>query len=164
MLLLPRAAADAEVKPPARAGDVTPRGSPSVLVMVVDDDAAVRQVTVEMLKDLGYQTAHATGATEALTLLAQLAEPPDIVLLDYAMPGMNGLQLARRLRERGLSVPIALVTGYAELADSEGSANPLDALLRKPFTIRELDSTLTRLRRRADLGSNVIRLRPREKG
>ncbi|HEY1934641.1 MAG TPA: ATP-binding protein [Acetobacteraceae bacterium] len=161
VLLLPRAAADAAATQPARAGDVAPRGSPAILVMVVDDDAPVRQVTVEMLKDLGFDAVQAGGAAEALVLLAQLAGPPDVILLDYAMPGMNGLQLARRLRERGLSMPIALVTGYAELAGVEGAANPLDAVLGKPFTIRELDDTLMRLRMRVHSASNVVRLRPR---
>jgi two-component system NtrC family sensor kinase len=82
---------------------------------------------------------------------------PDLILLDYAMPGMNGLQLARTLRERGITVPVALVTGYAELADSDGAASPLDALLRKPFTIRELDATLVRLRRRARADAKAMR-------
>ncbi len=164
VLLLPCAVGDAEAKPSARAGDVAPRGLPPIFVLVVDDDMAVRQVTVEMLRDLGCATAQAASATEALTLLPQLPDPPDLILLDYAMPGMNGLQLARRLRERSFAMPIVLVTGYAELADSERSGHPLDALLRKPFTIRELDATLMRLRRRGHVGSNVIRLRARERG
>ncbi len=163
VLLLPCAVGDAEAKPSARAGDVAPRGLPSMFVLVVDDDMAVRQVTVEMLRDLGCATAQAASATEALMLLPQLPNPPDLILLDYAMPGMNGLQLARRLRERSFAMPIVLVTGYAELADSERSGHPLDALLRKPFTIRELDATLMRLRRRGHVGSNVIHLRARER-
>jgi CheY-like chemotaxis protein len=163
VLLLPCAVGDAEPKPSARAGDVAPRGLPPILVLVVDDDIAVRQVTVEMLRDLGCETTQAVSAAEALMLLPQLPDPPDLILLDYAMPGMNGLQLARRLRERGFAMPIVLVTGYADLADADGSGNPLDALLRKPFTIRELDATLTRLCRRGHLGSNIIHLRARER-
>jgi two-component system, NtrC family, sensor kinase len=68
---------------------------------------------------------------------------------------MNGLQLARALRDRGISVPVALVTGYAELADSTGAESPLDALLRKPFTIQELDAMLARLRRRTRAHTSV---------
>jgi signal transduction histidine kinase/CheY-like chemotaxis protein len=163
VLLLPCAVGDAEPKPSARAGDVAQSGLPPIFVLAVDDDMAVRQVTVEMLRDLGCETAEAVSAAEALMLLPQLPDPPDLILLDYAMPGMNGLQLARLLRERGFAMPIVMVTGYAELADSEGSGNPLDALLRKPFTIRELDATLMRLCRRGHGGSNVIHLRARER-
>ncbi len=114
---------------------------------MVDDDQAVRQVTVEMLRDLNCEVIQASGGAEALALLDGRDRPPDIILLDYAMPGMNGVQLARALRERGLATPIGLVTGYAELADRDASGGSLDALLRKPFTIRELDAMLGRLRR-----------------
>lgn len=163
VLLLPRAADDAEAIPPARAADVTPHGLPPIRVLVVEHDMAVRQVTAEMLRDLGCDTVQAASAAEALMLLVQVPEPPDLVLLDYAMPGMNGWQLARRMREQGLTAPIALLTGYAELADAGSGANPLDAFLRKPFTIGELDATLKRLRRRGRAGSNVVHLRARER-
>ena len=65
------------------------------------------------------------------------------------MPEMNGLQLARLLRERGITAPIALVTGYAELAESDAQASQLAGLLRKPFTIQELQSLLVQLHARA---------------
>jgi CheY-like chemotaxis protein len=59
---------------------------------------------------------------------------------------MNGLQLARALRERGVTAPIALVTGYAELSEADVAAGQLAGLLRKPFTIRELQILMTQLR------------------
>jgi CheY-like chemotaxis protein len=155
VLLLPRAASPAEAAPALRSAPGARRGAARSLVLVVDDDHAVRAVTVEMLKDLGYETVEASGGAAALALLGDRQEMPDVILLDYAMPGMNGLQLARALRERGIAAPVAMVTGYAELADSEGKPNPLDALLRKPFTIRELDALLARLRRRVGNLSRV---------
>ncbi len=152
-LLLPRAVSPAEAAPTPRSGSNVRRGVPGGLVLVVDDDHAVRAVTVEMLKDLGCETVQAADGNAALALLGELQRSPDLILLDYAMPGMNGLQLAHALREHGVTVPVALVTGYAELADS--NATPLDAVLRKPFTIRELDATLARLRRRARAEAKV---------
>ncbi len=116
------------------------------LVLVVDDDAAVRQVTVEMARDLGCEVAQASTGEQALALVGDLATPPTLILLDYAMPGMNGLQLARALRERGMSAPIALVTGYAELSESDIAEARLAGVLRKPFTIGELHSLLLQLR------------------
>jgi CheY-like chemotaxis protein len=123
-------------------------GSPGELILVVDDDNAVRQVTVEMARDLGCEVAQASGGEQALALVSKLT--PKLILLDYAMPGMNGLQLARALRERGLTAPIALVTGYAELSEADIAAGELAGLLRKPFTIRELQGLLTQLRASVD--------------
>ena len=85
-----------------------------------------------------------SGGEQALALVDKLT--PKLILLDYAMPGMNGLQLARALRERGVTAPIALVTGYAELSEADVAAGELAGLLRKPFTIRELQALLTQLR------------------
>ena len=85
-----------------------------------------------------------------MALMAKLSPSPKIILLDYAMPGMNGLQLARALRDRGVTAPIALVTGYAELSEVDVGAGQLAGLLRKPFTIRELQALLTQLRALAE--------------
>ena len=115
-------------------------------LLVVDDDAAVRQVTVEMMHDLGCEVVQAAGGEQALALVDKLSPLPEVILLDYAMPGMNGLQLARALRDRGINAPIALVTGYAELSEAEIATEQLGGLLRKPFTIRELQGLLTQLR------------------
>ena len=99
-----------------------------------------------MVHDLGCEVVQAAGGEQALALVDKLSPPPGLVLLDYAMPGMNGLQLARALRDRGLTAPIALVTGYAELSEADIAAEQLGGLLRKPFTIRELQNLLTQLR------------------
>ncbi len=119
---------------------------PGDLILVVDDDHAVRQVTVEMARDLGCEVAQASGGEQALVLIGKLVPAPRLILLDYAMPGMNGLQLAKEIRDRGFIAPIALVTGYAELSEVDISAGQLAGLLRKPFTIRELQVLLTQLR------------------
>jgi signal transduction histidine kinase/CheY-like chemotaxis protein len=147
-LRIPRAAnmEDAGSTPAHRQADPCVAIVPNELILVVDDDYAVRQVTVEMARDLGCEVAQAAGGEQALALVDKLSPPPKLILLDYAMPGMNGLQLACALRERGLRAPIALVTGYAELSEAETAASELAGLLRKPFTIRELQGLLTQLR------------------
>lgn len=153
-LFLPRATqseqseAEHAVKPAVQA---TMAPAPAELVLVVDDDAAVRQVTVEMTRDLGCEVAQATGGEQALALIGDLSPVPTAILLDYAMPGMNGLQLAEALRERGVTAPIALVTGYAELSDADIADAHLAGILRKPFTIGELQVLLLQLRAAAEL-------------
>jgi signal transduction histidine kinase len=148
-LFLPRAtpSEQAEIVHADRATKLASRElMPADLVLVVDDDAAVRQVTVEMARDLGCEVAQATGGEQALALIGDLTSAPTLILLDYAMPGMNGLQLARALRERGIRAPIALITGYAELSESDIAEAQLAGLLRKPFTIGELHGLLVQLR------------------
>jgi signal transduction histidine kinase len=150
-LSLPRAMATEEAGAAAEECliDLPQPGIPGELILVVDDDNAVRQVTVEMARDLGCEVAQASGGEQALVLVDKLT--PKLILLDYAMPGMNGLQLARALRERGVTAPIALVTGYAELSEADVAAGELAGLLRKPFTIRELQGLLTQLRAAANV-------------
>jgi signal transduction histidine kinase/ActR/RegA family two-component response regulator len=148
-LSLPRAMA-AEGTETVEAQELPLPGMQNELILVVDDDYAVRQVTVEMARDLGCEVAQASGGEQALALVDKLTPPPKLILLDYAMPGMNGLQLARALRDRGVKAPIALVTGYAELSEADIAAGQLAGLLRKPFTIRELQGLLTQLRTAAD--------------
>jgi CheY-like chemotaxis protein len=151
-LFLPRAATvdDIDSAPGEELMELPLPSMQNELILVVDDDNAVRQVTVEMARDLGCEVAQASGGDQALALMAKLSPSPKIILLDYAMPGMNGLQLARALRDRGVTAPIALVTGYAELSEVDVGAGQLAGLLRKPFTIRELQALLTQLRALAE--------------
>jgi signal transduction histidine kinase/ActR/RegA family two-component response regulator len=151
-LFLPRAMVIEESEE-VRAEEIPDMPIPSIpgdQILVVDDDSAVRQVTVEMARDLGCEVAQAAGGEQALALIGKLSPPPKMILLDYAMPGMNGLQLTRALRERGVTAPIALVTGYAELAESDSAMGQLTGVLRKPFTIRELQVLMTKMRAVSD--------------
>jgi CheY-like chemotaxis protein len=146
-LSLPRAPAEigGDDDPPAHA-NASASSIANELILIVDDDRAVREVTVEMARDLGYEALQAAGGEMALALLARLPSVPSMVLLDYAMPGMNGLQLARALRERGFMGPVALITGYAELNEADLATAGLAGILRKPFTILEFQALLAKLR------------------
>jgi len=155
-LVLPRATTEVETEQPRPQESDPPLDLKKLLVMVVDDDAAVRQVTVEMLRDLGCGVVQAPGGAEALALIDTLPRAPDIILMDYAMPGMNGLRVATALRQRGIDAAIALVTGYAEVEEGDSEVNPLDGLLRKPFSIQELRGLLTTLRKRTESNTAAI--------
>jgi signal transduction histidine kinase/ActR/RegA family two-component response regulator len=148
-LLLPRAGEAIEAEAPAPVDEGSAPSLARELMLVVDDDHAVRQVTVEMARDLGCEVVQASGGEEGLAALSALSRVPRFILLDYAMPGMNGLQLARAIRAQGVTSPIVLVTGYAELSDVDVSTGHLAGLLRKPFTIRELEALLRQLRSEA---------------
>jgi len=104
-------------------------------VLLVDDDSAVREVTAGILGDLGYGVIEAESGGAALELIDS-GEPFDLILLDFAMPGMNGAEVAREARARRPGVPILFVTGYADTA-ALGDAGE-DAIVRKPYVEREL--------------------------
>jgi signal transduction histidine kinase/CheY-like chemotaxis protein len=112
-------------------------------VLVVEDDGDVLQVAADMLRQLGYCVTTAQSGQEALALLDQR---PAIVILDYAMPSITGLEVAAAMRARGFAGSIILVTGYAELNDVEQfELGALQGVLNKPYTIRDLESLLARV-------------------
>lgn len=101
-------------------------------LLYVEDNPQIAEITCLMLEDLGLQIVQANSAEEALKLAEEEASPFDIVLTDVVMPGLSGVQLARRLNRRWPELPIVLVSGYSdELALGYGSQYEL---LRKPFT------------------------------
>jgi signal transduction histidine kinase/CheY-like chemotaxis protein len=157
-LLLPRAAAAAEPARQPRDSD-TPATFHDLHILLIDDDPAVRQVTAEMLHNLGCQVTQASSAEQALALLDGNAGRVGLLLIDYVMPGMNGIDLAREVRRRGLDMPLLLQTGYAELGDRADAGDvPVDGVLTKPFTIRELRTALLRLRARFTAPDAVVKL------
>jgi CheY-like chemotaxis protein len=133
-VFLPRAAATPEVR--VTASVPPPVSTPkNVHVLLVDDDSAVREVTAGILHDLGYGVIEAGSGGAALDLLDREAEI-DLLLLDFAMPGMNGAEVAREVHARRPGLPILFVTGYA---DTEVLAAAGDGgILRKPFVEKDL--------------------------
>ena len=106
-----------------------------LMVLVVDDDDAVRAVTAEMLVDLGYVVLQAGSGRAALDVFDQQAGIRAVVL-DFAMPGMNGGDVAKELTGRKRGLPILFATGYAD-ADLLASTTE-DHIVHKPFDRSEL--------------------------
>jgi PAS domain S-box-containing protein len=103
-------------------------------LLLVDDEILVRTGTAAMLREAGFVVLEAASGNEALSLIDGAASI-DAVITDYAMPGLNGSDLARRLREARPDLPILLITGYATLSDAEAAGLPR---LAKPFRAAEL--------------------------
>jgi CheY-like chemotaxis protein len=110
-----------------------PSGSASVLV--VDDDPGIRLLFSAALQDAGYRVIAVGGALEALAQVA--SEPPDLVLTDYQMPGMTGVQLFVTLRSQGFRAPIILMSAGSN-ARAEAIAYGIDAYLPKPMNLDRL--------------------------
>ncbi|QZO02369.1 response regulator [Chenggangzhangella methanolivorans] len=121
---------------PAQVGPVGSRG----LALLVDDEEIVRASTADMLEEIGYRVQEASSAEAALSIVAEGARP-DLLVTDHLMPGMSGVELARVLREQMPSLPVLIVSGYAEV---EGIALDLPRLT-KPFRSAELASSVASL-------------------
>jgi signal transduction histidine kinase len=122
-------------------------------VLIVEDEPRVRELVSRSLLDEGYEVLVASDGTRALELARDVG-PVDLLLTDVRMPGMNGFELAERLRERNPHVKVLFMSGYAQ--DESGTPEDLseDQLLAKPFTPRELISKLGELTAPATSGSD----------
>ena len=105
--------------------------APGARVLVVDDDAGVRGYMVELLKGLGYEAIEAEDGQGGLDVLEH--ERVDLLIVDYAMPGMTGAEVARTSRARRPDLPIVFVSGYAESSALDAAMGDSASLLRKPF-------------------------------
>lgn len=120
----------------AAPADEQPQTTQHRTILLVDDDASVRSITTLTLLGLGYSVVEADGGEQALQ---RLGDGIDLVLTDYAMPGMNGAQLAEALRRHRPELPVVFITGYAEL---EGLSDGQRLIVQKPFREDELANTL----------------------
>jgi signal transduction histidine kinase/CheY-like chemotaxis protein/purine-cytosine permease-like protein len=137
---------------------------PVKTVLVVDDETAHRGLVEDVLAPLGFDVLLAADGAACLRIAAD--RRPDLFLLDISMPGMNGWELAERLRQAGFTrEPIVMISADAsELIGSERASSPHDSYLIKPIRIAELLRTLKQLldltwRRADDPGSTSARPR-----
>jgi len=134
------------------------QAGPGGRILVVDDDAAVRAVTAEMLRQIGYGVAEAASGQAALDALGR-GEIYELAIVDIAMPGLNGIETVRRARERWPGLRVLYVTGYADAAVT-GVETDDDPLIRKPFRMSELATAVNRAleRNRYAESRNVVPL------
>ncbi|GAA3632320.1 DNA-binding response OmpR family regulator [Lentzea atacamensis] len=117
-------------------------------MLVVDDDTTVRDVVRRYLEHAGYEVELAGDGETALRLMA--AREPDIVVLDLMLPGIDGLEVCRRVRERG-STPVVMLTALGEEEDRiAGLQIGADDYVTKPFSPRELALRVSSVLRRAN--------------
>jgi PAS domain S-box-containing protein len=127
-------------------------------VLVVDDQEDVREVAAAHLTALGYGVMQAASGRIALELIGD-GQSVDLLMVDYAMPGMSGIEFAGRARQIRPDIPVIIVTGYADATQLQGQVQNA-MLLKKPYTQSELAAIVKRALRgrhgaRID---NVVRL------
>ena len=118
-------------------------------ILIVEDEPAIRDMVAFALRKAGMEAAHAADARAAQGMIAERV--PDLILLDWMLPGMSGLDLARRLRKEDLTrdVPIIMLTARGEKADRVGGLEAgVDDYVVKPFSPRELIARINAVMRR----------------
>jgi len=122
-------------------------------VLIVEDNPEVADVAASMLEQLGHQVRVVSNAGAAMSVLSE-GEPPDVVFSDIVMAGeMDGVDLARRMREEAPNVPILLATGYSQAAERIGDEFPI---LRKPYKMNDLSQALTAVMAKAAAGNGKL--------
>jgi PAS domain S-box-containing protein len=106
-------------------------------ILVVEDDVDVRRFVVECLRTLGYEVLDAENGRAGLDLMDGVQ--PDLMIVDFAMPGMNGAEMVREARSKHPDLPVVMATGYADMNAVEKVIDP-EFLLRKPFQVSDLAS------------------------
>jgi PAS domain S-box-containing protein len=137
-LYLKRAEAEAKTKPEGSETVSPDREAAGEVVLVVEDDPAVRMLVLEVIKDLGYNSIEAEDASSALPHLESEARI-DLVVSDVGLPGLSGRELAELARRSRPGLPILFVTGYAQGAEHrDGYLDTGMHMLAKPFRSDEL--------------------------
>ncbi|HEY5723300.1 MAG TPA: response regulator [Allosphingosinicella sp.] len=109
------------------------------MILLVDDDAQVRATIGRGLEALGYRVREAESGLEALAILGR--EEPQLVILDYVMPGLDGAETAREIARIAPDMPIIFSTGHAALRALRHAADGAP-VLEKPFSLDELDALI----------------------
>jgi DNA-binding response OmpR family regulator len=126
---------------------VTPEGDRGPIVLLVDDDAAVRQSVAEGLELEGFEVVPASGGRAALAAAETMT--PAVIVLDLSMPDLDGLEVLRRLRESGRDVPVCILSARDEVDDRvRGLEAGADDYVVKPFALEEVAARLHALLRR----------------
>ncbi|HEY0414372.1 MAG TPA: response regulator [Allosphingosinicella sp.] len=112
-----------------------------MLILVVDDERPVRAMIGRALVELGYLVAEAASGPEALKLVRE--RRPDLVVLDYVMPGMDGTEVAREIAVLDPDLPIIFSTGHGALRVLREAAGDEASILEKPFTLAQLDELIS---------------------
>ena len=135
---------------PDLAPDMGTTGNGEPLVLVVDDEAMVREALERALRLEGFAVSTASGGREALAEVA--LNPPAVMVLDVTMPDLDGVSVVKRLRADGIDTPVCILSARDEIEDRvAGLQAGADDYLVKPFALPELTARLQALlRRRGD--------------
>jgi len=145
---------------PQRVVQQSPEAAEPFRVLVIDDDPGVRDYMEALVSRQGYRVFVAADAEQALSGLDETR--PDIVTLDVVLPGMDGLETLRRLKQRVPDVPVVMLSGHGQARNIvEAMRLGASDFLRKPFEVEELELAFQKALEKRALKQEVERLRGR---
>ncbi len=119
---------------------------PANIVLIVDDEEMIREVCTAMFGELGIEAFTANGGEEALRIFREQGERIKLVLLDYSMPGMDGIAVFGELRKISPDIPVLLASGYsAEEVAERFKGVGLNGFIQKPFNLKRLGDEVKRV-------------------
>jgi CheY-like chemotaxis protein len=137
----PLPAATPSAVPVATAAATSPKPAPGAKILVVDDSEEVREVLRELLSRHGYLVVTAPDGESGLVELETRAF--DLAMVDLSMPGISGLEVANRLKQRWPATRVALMTGYGDrMGSDDPKSKGVDFVLAKPFSLDQLRSVV----------------------
>lgn len=129
---------DTEVNPGANTDQIR--------LLLVDDDVNLLETISRLLYRKGYKVTPATGSDEAITILNDDHKSVDVVVTDFYMPGINGIELAGMIREISSDIPVILHTGKIDLVDKEQVVQAgINEVIIKPYKTDELDEMIRKV-------------------
>ncbi len=117
-------------------------------ILIADDDQLIRAQLTDLLEELGHTVVAATNGADAVALCGR--ERPDVVIIDFLMPKLSGLDALHAMREGGRPVPAVLLSAISDrtMRGMDGAEAP-EAILGKPFTKKTVEKALARALRSA---------------
>ncbi len=115
-------------------------------VLLVDDEALIREIMAESLEDAGFEVLAAESGEAAVALIRNLPRPFSVLVTDFHMPGgQNGAEVAECMRRQSPSIPVVIASGRPEIFQAAWQSKLGYSFLHKPYTPAELIGLLSRL-------------------
>ena len=116
-----------------------------IRILLVDDDPRLLEVTKDLIERFGYVVTPSSSSSEAAALISDHHDVFDVVITDYSMPGLDGIELAMSAKKFSADIPVILFTGGNDFIDSERIKQAgIAGTISKPCGINELDATIKR--------------------
>ena len=129
-----------------KASQEVPRGKGNEKILLVDDEVELVESGIRVMKWMGYQVEGATNPTEALDMIREQSRRFDLIISDFSMPQMNGIQLAEEIKRINPGIPIILLTGYSsDVPKKQIKPGLINGFITKPISKNQLAAAIRKV-------------------